>query len=99
MKTSFVNLYNEESWYVEDIFKVVTLVREYADKNKLSGVKLVEVEDNTYSDPKNERFDVTIMYTTTNGSGKQKLIIQKLLILKGEILDGEEFHKRFKEFY
>jgi len=43
---------------------------------------------------KNGRIDVEIMYEKDNAP-----IIQKLLILKDEVMDGITFHKRRKEWY
>lgn len=46
------------------------------------------------NDP-NGRIDIEI--ARLNGQGM--LVTQKLLILKDELVDGTEFHKRFSEWY
>ncbi len=81
-------------WKLDDVLTVCGLAKEYADRHGLKDVGLAEVEDNRESDARNQRFDVTIEF---NDGGHLKR--QKLLILKGEILDGEEFHRRAGEFY
>ena len=43
---------------------------------------------------KNGRIDVEVLYEKDN-----KMILQKLLILKDEVIDGIAFHKRYKEWY
>ena len=47
------------------------------------------------SDTKNNRYDIELRYIDEN----RCLTGQKLLYMKGEIIDGIEFHKRFNEFY
>ena len=56
---------------------------------------LCEVENSVWTDPKNQRYDVVIQYV----SDEDKRIRQKLLILKGEVIDGKTFHERYHEFY
>ena len=103
--TRFIN-FNEpdKPWELEKIEEIITKVKAYCDRKlksshpiikKYTDIRLIEVEDQTWSDPKNERYDITIQYIHDSNF----ITRQKLLMLKGEILDGPEFHKRFNEFY
>lgn len=95
MEGVFVNLYAvRNEWPLDVIVKIVNGIKAYADSKGLSDVVLWSVEDSTYSDPNNQRYDIMIRYKV-NGHE----INQKMMMLKGEIIDGEEFHKRFREFY
>ena len=92
----FVNLGDPMNrWKLDEVVRITSLIKEYADKHNLKDVELLEVEDNRWEDEVNQRIDVEIVYPDTKGI----MIQQKLLILKGEILDGKEFHKRAEEFY
>ena len=92
---TFVKLYDPQNrWPLDTVIEIVNKVKEYADKAGLKDVELREIEDQTWSDPDNNRYDITIVYPLEG-----ILISQKLLLLKGEIVNGEEFHKRFSEFY
>lgn len=90
----FIN-YDNKDWDFLTVKRIVDKVEQYVFKKALKEVKLIRVEDNTWADAKNRRYDIEISYVDDNG----KLVWQKLLILKDEILDGEQFHKRFEEFY
>lgn len=81
-------------WDIDKVILICNEVKRYADKHNLDKVELHRVEDNTWSDKENQRYDIEIRYM--KGS---HLIQQKLLMLKGELLDGEEFHNRINEFY
>lgn len=82
-------------WRVDTVLLIVSKVQQYCMEHNLINAYLHSVEDNRWSDPKNGRFDIEIRYINENGN----LIQQKLLYLRGEILDGNEFHKRHDEFY
>lgn len=82
-------------WDLRILSNVVRKVEAYCDKHDIGNVELHEVEDNRWEDPENQRFDIVIRYPDKNGT----LIEQKLLMLKDEVIDGEEFHKRYSEFY
>ena len=82
-------------WKVDTVLLIVSKVQQYCMKHNLINAYLHSVEDNRWSDPKNGRFDIEIRYINENGN----LMQQKLLYLRGEILDGNEFHKRHDEFY
>ncbi len=92
--TEFIDFWNTGYWTLETVNNIVSKVSEYAEKKGLKDVKLVSVENNINSDPKNQRFDVVIQHL-----GETFHVQRKLLILKGEVIDGDEFHKRYKEFY
>lgn len=82
-------------WTLDTVLYITQLIDEWCKTKGLKDVTLQRVEDNTYDDPANKRIDVEICYTNAKGF----LVQQKLLILKGEVIDGETFHKRFSEFY
>ncbi len=90
----FIDFSGKGSWTIDKVLEVVTKIKAYTDKKGYDNVRLFSVEDNTWSDPVNERYDIELSFTS-----KGKAYTQKLLILKGEVLDGTEFHKRFSEFY
>ena len=82
-------------WSLDLVADIVTKTKAYADSQNLHDVELYEVEDSMWSDPDNNRIDITIRYNDDKGF----YCSRKLLMLKGEIVDGVEFHKRFEEFY
>ena len=91
----FVNLDDPlNRWTVDKVDEIVTLVRQYTETHNIECAELCSVDDNTWSDQKNKRYDVWIRYYKEGHFWEQKL-----LILKGQILDGKEFHKRYSEFY
>lgn len=91
--TNFGDILNR--WSLNKVATIVNSVKNYADLKGYENVELVSVEDNTWSDAINQRYDVEIRFM----DGEKRLVGQKLLILKGEVIDGLEFHKRFDEFY
>ena len=66
----------------------------YAAGHGLKNMKIETIENNAWSDPKNERYDIEISFARNPFRRWQKL-----LFLKGELIDGENFHRRFSEFY
>ena len=82
-------------WRLDTVAMLVQEVQKYAASKGLNNVILHSVEDNRWSDPQNGRFDIEIRFPDE----KKHMIQQKLLYLKGEIIDGETFHKRREEFY
>ncbi len=95
MGTKFINWNNpDKSWPLDIVADIVSKIKGYADKESLENASILEVEDNTWSDPTNNRYDITIMFTKDG-----HICQQKLLFLNGELIDGEDFHKRFSEFY
>lgn len=94
MRNIFLNFSSvDNTWKLDTVIEIISKVKDYCLLKGLSGVELYEVEDNTEKDP-NQRYDVSIRYIRDG-----HLIQQKLLILKGEVLDGDAFHKRYEEFY
>lgn len=91
----FINLNDSlNRWSLEKIWEITGLIKEYADKHDYHDVKLLSVEDNTWSDEANQRYDIEIDYVSDGG-----LCRQKLFLMKGEVIDGLQFHKRYAEFY
>ena len=92
-KTEFID-WSGSGWTIDKIIEISEKLKTFADEKGYEDVKIVSVEDNTWSDAKNERYDVWITLTKSGTAYEQKL-----LILKGEVLDAMEFHKRHGEFY
>lgn len=90
---NFDDPYNR--WDLRILANVVRKVEIYCDVHDIEHVELHKVEDCRWSDPDNQRFNIDIRYPDANG----KLIEQRLLMLKDEIINGEVFHKRHNEFY
>ena len=92
----FIN-FNEpyNRWDLRILANVVRKVEIYCDVHGIEHVELHKVEDCRWSDPENQRFNIDIRYPNDKGI----LIEQRLLMLKDEIIDGKEFHKRRDEFY
>ena len=91
-----INLsYPEKLWSLDTLVDILTKVKEYADAHQYRDVSVTLIEDQTYSDPANNRFNVEIIATTPEG----RMIHQMLFYLKGEIIDGNDFHRRHDEFY
>jgi hypothetical protein len=92
----FINLNDIlNRWPLETVLEIVTKVKEYADSHGIDGVYLHEVEDLTYEDPENQRYNIDIRYINENNS----LIQQRLLMLKGTVYNCNEVHKRRDEFF
>ena len=103
IETKFINFgpqhKDQYGFYLNEMISILEKVKEYAARKDLEYVQVCEVEDCRWSDPRNKRFDVTILYLKRGYGDNAGMIRQKLLILNGELLDGEEFHKRYNEFY
>lgn len=96
MNGIFLNLSDRlNRWPLDKMADILGKIKDYANKDGLSNVEVVRIEDNTWSDPVNNRYDIDIICVNS----ANQLSGRKLLILKDELLDGIEFHKRFKEFY
>lgn len=83
-------------WPISELKKVLDAIENYRLK-KLSdceSLRVCSLEKNLKSKDKNDRVDIEVNYIH-NG----QFIYQKLLMMKGEVVDGSEFHKRFQEFY
>ena len=94
---NYSDKYNQ--WPLEKVLEIATKVKEYADKKGYKNVLLHSVEDWSHASAEyvdsNDRIDIEIRYLNEHGI----LMQQKLLMMKGEIIDGNEFHKRHDEFY
>lgn len=92
----FVNLEDYlNRWSLDKVVEIVTKLQAYVNEKGVKNVMLHEVEDLTWSDPENQRYNIEIRYINE----RNNLMQQHLIMLKGEILDGNEFHKRRDEFY
>ena len=94
-KITLVNFGAEDHWTLENLSDIIQKVKAYVEEKKYEQARLESIEDSTWNDPDNQRYNISIVYT--NGRGHK--IRQQLMLLKGELIDGEEFHKRFSEFY
>ena len=92
----FINFSDEfNRWSLQKVFNIVSLIFSWCNSNGLTDVELQRVEDNSISDSNNERVDVEICYRDMEGYHTR----QKLLILRGKVLDGETFHRNFSKYY
>ena len=92
----FINLMDANpQWSLESVIEITTKIFEYCKAHNIKDASLTRVEDNTWADELNERYDIEIAYTDEAGRETRQI----LLYLCGQIVDGEEFHKRYKEFY
>ncbi len=95
MATKLVNFAEpDKQWDLATLADIIKKVNKYATERGLENTTLSEIEDQSWSDSKNRRFDIVIEFEVCGIRTRQKL-----LYLKGQILDGQEFHKRFHEFY
>ena len=99
----FINFGDKlNQWPIEKVKEVVDKVSEYAKAHNLKNVMLRCVEDQTWEDPVNQRYNIEISYyeeKTLDSRSYNTMIVQNLLLMKGEIVTAKEFHKRFEEFY
>lgn len=93
-KTKLINFSDNELWDLNVLIDIKSKVEKYILDNKYNNAYINEIENSTWTDPINQRYDIWITYIKN-----KKLFQQKLLYLKGELLDGNEFHKRYEEFY
>lgn len=91
----YVNFDNNHNSTLDELYDVFSKLKDYAAKKKLENVSVLSVENCTWQDKENQRYDIEISYTDKSN----KLFSKKLLILKGEVIDGVEFHRRYEEFY
>ena len=98
MKIKFVNFAPDEYWDWNIINDVVTLTKHYADVNHFNIIEM-ELENNSWSDVRNNRYDITITYRNINDDENKTLIRQKLLFLQGDLVDGKTFHANFQKYY
>ena len=73
---------------------ITSKIKEYMDNAGIKDAGIYRIEDQSYADPVNNRFDIEVDYSLDG-----RMVWQKRLYLKGEIVDGVDFHRRFKEFY
>ena len=87
------DLFGNPSFFTADKFrKILDLLDVYM---KGTPYAIAEMWENDVSDP-NGRIDIEIIF---EDKASHHLIQQKLLILKGELIDGKTFHLRHDEWY
>ena len=91
---NFGDYYNR--WPLDKVIDIVTKVKAYTDGKGINDPELHEVEDLSWEKGEeiNQRINVRIRYFKEN-----KLYERWLMIMRGEVLDADEFHKRRSEFY
>lgn len=94
-KTKLINAY-DDGWNLNVLCDIVTQIANYSYQNGIRIMKIESIEDNSRADDENLRYDVRIVVM---GDEDRPLYRMKLLYLKGQIMDGEEFHERYDEFY
>lgn len=98
-KQGNTELINErgELWDLGLLIDILGKVKNYTDEKGRKDVLVISIEDNTFSDPVNERYDIWIRYAPQKDGACY--IEQQLWILKGELIDGKTFYERHDEFY
>ena len=92
----FINLDDKlNRWSLDKVLEIAAAVKIYAEKHGLKDVELHEVEDLTYEDQRNQRYNIAIRYVNENNS----LIQQHLLMLKGTVYNCDEVHAHCGEFW
>lgn len=94
----FINFHDvlNNTWSVEKVLEITSKIDDYCQRHGIRNAELCTVEDNTWQDTANMRYDIQIRYVDDKSG---HLVNQKLLMLKGEVLDGKTFHKNFKKYY
>ncbi len=90
----FINFGQSKGWDIETMKSIADQIYDYVTSRGYTNVLVTDIEDNHEFDKVNGRYDITIVYNKG-----QALCCRQLLYLKGEIVDGDAFHKRFEEFY
>ena len=94
-RTILVNFY-DDGWDFTTLADIRDQIEEYAKAKGYEDVQVLTIIDNTHCDEENGRYDIEIICCDTV-LGKK--IRQKLLYLRGELLDRAEFSERYEEFY
>lgn len=91
---NFGDYYNR--WPLDKVAGIVIKVKEYTDRMGIINPELHEVEDLSWEKGEeiNQRVNVKIRYFKEG-----KLYEKWLMIMKGEVIDANEFHRRRDEFY
>lgn len=85
------DLYGNKEYFTSIDFRhILDLIDGYTK----TPYRICEIRRDDINDT-NGRIDIEIEYIDSNG----RLIHQKLLILKDELIDGDAFHKRHDEWY
>ena len=95
MRTVLTNFY-EDGWDLDVLADIRQKTIEYAKLHGLIDCRIIHVSDNSKMDDINIRYDVDIVYHDSVTGNRAK---GKLLYMKGEIIDAQEFYKRYQEFY
>jgi len=93
-QTQLINFAKDELWDLNILADILQKTKAYADRKGLQDVTLSSIEDNTdFGD--NERYDIMIRYDCS----KQGCIYteQKLLMIRGEVMDCNEYHERYQK--
>lgn len=85
----------DADWRLDVLASICTQTLDYANKRGYKNVILESIEDNTLTDPANQRYDIQILFDRT----EENVIGQKLLMMKGEVIDCKTFHRRYEEYY
>mgnify|MGYP001029850390 CR=1 FL=1 len=89
--TAYENIFGRQEHLTSDkLRQILSLIDDYMHNTPYD---ILDIHEDDSCDP-NGRIDIKIRFARN-----EKVIEQKLLILKGELIDGETFHKRFSEWY
>ena len=79
---------------IQELEVILDALKKYGEEHCWEGVLIRSISHDA-ADDGNNRIDIEVSYTDAN----RKSIYQKLWMMRGEIIDGVEFHKRFEKFY
>lgn len=84
-------------WPLDELCDAVNKIEKYCKvkMSDCSNIVLDEIWKTVSDEPDgNDRIDAEVSYMR-----EKKLYRKKLLIMRGEVIDGYTFHERFKEYY
>ena len=94
--TQFINLDNPMKYFdVSVLANIAAQIVKYQNTIGAKKIELISLEDNTWEDTDNERYDIWLRIYDSEGG----VYNQKCLFLKGKLVMPGEFHKRYKEYY
>lgn len=89
--TAYEDIFGRQEHLTSDkLRQILSLIDDYMHNTPYD---ILDIHEDDSCDP-NGRIDIIIRFTQD-----EKLVEQKLLILNGELIDRETFHKRFSEWY
>ena len=86
--------FDKPNWTLGLLADLMGKLKAFAESKGWERATLVSCEDCTEYDSVNQRYNIVVRYLIG-----EHVYDSWLLFLKGEIIDGKAFHKRYDEFY